>query len=121
MGSAGAERQITNVAPGTFGTDAVNVNQLNAVALGLQNQINDVRTEERRGIATALAANGFTTPVKPGGTTVGVSGGFFKSESAVGVSAAHRFYTMPSLVVFGSFATAGGNTNAGKVGASYEF
>ncbi len=32
VGSAGAERQITNVAAGVQGTDAVNVNQLNAVA-----------------------------------------------------------------------------------------
>jgi autotransporter adhesin len=32
VGSAGAERQITNVAAGVQGTDAVNVNQLNALA-----------------------------------------------------------------------------------------
>jgi trimeric autotransporter adhesin len=32
VGSAGSERQITNVAAGVEGTDAVNVNQLNAVA-----------------------------------------------------------------------------------------
>ncbi|NPT43986.1 adhesin [Paraburkholderia sp. 1N] len=32
VGSAGKERQITNVAAGVQGTDAVNVNQLNAVA-----------------------------------------------------------------------------------------
>ncbi|MFM0210346.1 YadA-like family protein [Paraburkholderia sediminicola] len=32
VGSAGAERQITNVAAGVQGTDAVNVDQLNAVA-----------------------------------------------------------------------------------------
>ena len=29
VGSVGAERQITNVAPGVEGTDAVNVDQLN--------------------------------------------------------------------------------------------
>ncbi|RBL00050.1 hypothetical protein BRN38_08360, partial [Xanthomonas oryzae pv. oryzae] len=32
VGAAGNERQITNVAAGTQGTDAVNLNQLNAVA-----------------------------------------------------------------------------------------
>lgn len=32
IGAPGAERQLTNVAPGTLGTDGVNVNQLNAVA-----------------------------------------------------------------------------------------
>ena len=32
IGAVGAERQLTNVAAGTLGTDAVNLNQLNAVA-----------------------------------------------------------------------------------------
>ncbi|MEO8141723.1 MAG: YadA-like family protein [Sphingomicrobium sp.] len=32
IGAPGGERQLTNVAPGTLGTDGVNVNQLNAVA-----------------------------------------------------------------------------------------
>ncbi|OUL74675.1 hypothetical protein CA603_41045 [Paraburkholderia hospita] len=38
VGSAGNERQITNVAAGTAGTDAVNVDQLNAV----KNQVNQI-------------------------------------------------------------------------------
>jgi hypothetical protein len=121
VGSPGAERQITNVAPGTQGTDAVNLNQLQGVAFGLQTQIDNNRTEARRGIAAALAANGVTTPIRPGGTTVGVAGGFFQSESAVGVNVAHRLYRFPGVVLFGSYANGGSNTNAGKVGASYEF
>jgi autotransporter adhesin len=128
VGSVGNERQITNVAPGTAGTDAVNVNQLNAlgnqffsIASGLQQQINDNQREARRGTAMALAANGVTTPIRAGGTTVGVTGGFYLGSSAVGVSAAHRFHAMPGLVVFGSYANGGGSANGGKVGASYEF
>jgi hypothetical protein len=69
----------------------------------------------------SMAANGVTTPIRAGGTTVGVSGGFYLGSSAVGVSAAHRFYSMPGLVVFGSYANGGGNSSGGKVGASYEF
>ena len=86
VGAPGAERRITNVAPGIAPTDAVNVSQLQ----GLQSQVAGVQTEERRGIAAAIAANGYTTPVRAGGTTVGVSGGFFHGESAVGMSLAHR-------------------------------
>lgn len=37
VGTAGGERQITNVAPGTAGTDATNVNQLNASAANAYN------------------------------------------------------------------------------------
>jgi autotransporter adhesin len=121
VGSPGAERQITNVAPGTVGTDAVNLNQLNSVAAGLQDQISNNQREARRGIAMALAANGYQTPIRPGGTTVSVSGGFFTGASAVGVSAAHRFYRFPGVVLHGSYANGGGSEHAGKVGAGVEF
>jgi trimeric autotransporter adhesin len=121
VGSPGAERQITNVAPGTAGTDAVNLNQLQSTALFLQNQIDNNQTEARRGTAVALAANGFTTPVRAGGTTVGVTGGFYRGESAVGVNLAHRFAFWPALVAYGSVATAGSSDTGGKVGASLEF
>ena len=80
VGAPGAERRITNVALGIAPTDAVNVSQLQ----GLQSQVTGVQTEERRGIAAAIAANGYTTPMRAGGTTVGVSGGFFHGESAWG-------------------------------------
>jgi autotransporter adhesin len=123
VGSPGAERIIANVAPGVLGTDAVNVNQLNAVQgqiFGLQQQINQNQKEARQGIAMAMAANGITTPIRPGGTTVGVSGGFFESQGAVGVSVAHRLYALPGAVVFGSYANSG-SQSGGRVGASYEF
>ena len=127
VGSPGAERIIANVAPGVLGTDAVNVNQLtavqsqiSAVAFGLQQQINQNQKEARQGIAMAMAANGITTPIRPGGTTVGVSGGFFESQGAVGVSVAHRLYALPGAVVFGSYANSG-SQSGGRVGASYEF
>jgi autotransporter adhesin len=88
----------------------------------LDTRLNDLRTETRRGIASALAANSFTTPIRRGGTTVGVTGGFFQGESAVGVSVAHRVYAVPNLVVYGAYGNGGGgNTNSGKVGASLEF
>jgi autotransporter adhesin len=128
VGVPGGERRITNVAAGVNPTDAVNVSQLNAVALGLQGLsaetaigLQELRTETRRGIASALAANSVTTPIRPGGTTVGVSGGWFQGQSAAGVSVAHRLSTAPNLVVYGTYASGGGSTNSGKVGAAYEF
>jgi len=128
VGSPGNERRITNVAAGINPTDAVNVSQLNSLSAnfqsqigGLQNQIAINQTEMRRGIALAVAANGYTTPIHPGGTTVGMSGGFFAGSSAVGISVAHRVYALPSLVLYGSYANSDGAENIYKVGASYEF
>jgi trimeric autotransporter adhesin len=128
VGSAGNERRITNVAAGISPTDAVNVSQLSSLSAsvqaqfaGLQGQIGGVQTEARRGIAAAVAANGYTTPIRPGGTTVGVSAGFFHGESAVGFSVAHRLYALPSFVVYGSYANSAGAENVYKVGGSYEF
>jgi autotransporter adhesin len=55
VGSATQQRQITHVAPGTEGTDAVNLNQLNAVSTsmsqalaGQQNQLDGLGTQVRR-------------------------------------------------------------------------
>ncbi|WP_244121477.1 YadA family autotransporter adhesin [Burkholderia gladioli] len=55
VGSAAQQRQITHVAPGTEGTDAVNLNQLNAVSTsmsqalaGQQNQLDGLGTQVRR-------------------------------------------------------------------------
>jgi hypothetical protein len=63
----------------------------------------------------------YTTPVRPGGTTVGLSGGFFHGESALGFSIAHRVSALPSAVVYGSYANSAGAENVYKVGAAYEF
>ncbi|WP_244129478.1 YadA family autotransporter adhesin [Burkholderia gladioli] len=55
VGSAAQQRQIAHVAPGTEGTDAVNLNQLNAVSTsmsqalaGQQNQLDGLGTQVRR-------------------------------------------------------------------------
>jgi autotransporter adhesin len=98
-----------------------NLASLNQSVGSLQSQINGVTTEERRGIAAAVAANSYTTPVRAGGTTVGISGGFFHGESAVGLSVAHRLYALPQAVLYGSYANSAGAENVYKVGASYEF
>jgi autotransporter adhesin len=51
VGSRGYERRVTNVAPGVNGTDAVNLNQMNASINGVQNQVNI----NKAGIASVAA------------------------------------------------------------------
>jgi hypothetical protein len=72
VGAFGAERRVTNVAPGINGTDAVNVNQLTSTAAGLQNQINNVDNRLRDGVAVAMATGG--VPSVPTGRRFGVFG-----------------------------------------------
>jgi len=55
FGAPGAERRLTNVAAGIFGTDAVNLNQLNAAVGNL-----------RAGIAAAMAQNAVPLALKVG-------------------------------------------------------
>ncbi|WP_244193143.1 YadA-like family protein [Paraburkholderia eburnea] len=99
VGSAGNERQITSVAAGTQGTDAVNVNQLNAAVgqsqnyitqqiAGVQNQISDVRRDAFGAAAAAMAVAGLPQPNQPGKTMVaaGTSRIGGQTGTALGVS-----------------------------------
>ncbi|WP_321793579.1 YadA family autotransporter adhesin [Caballeronia sp. J97] len=99
VGSAGSERQITNVAAGTQATDAVNLSQLNLAAAqaqsytdsrvaNLQGQINNVASTAYGGIAAAMAAAGLPQPTAPGKTMVAIAGARYASASgaAIGIS-----------------------------------
>ncbi|MBV1704149.1 MAG: hypothetical protein KGQ28_05025, partial [Hyphomicrobiales bacterium] len=55
FGSPGAERRLVNVAPGVNGTDAVNVDQLNAGIGAVANLANDVAKKAFGGIAGVAA------------------------------------------------------------------
>ncbi|SAL21160.1 hypothetical protein AWB71_01037 [Caballeronia peredens] len=99
VGSAGNERQITNVAAGTQATDAVNVQQLNLAAAqaqsytdsrisGVQQQISDVASKAYGGIASAMAVAGLPQPTAPGKTMVAMAGSRYAGATgaALGVS-----------------------------------
>ncbi|HEY2337419.1 MAG TPA: YadA-like family protein [Burkholderiales bacterium] len=103
VGAAGAERRVTNVAAGVSGTDAVNVDQLNAVALGgaapavdqlntrvgaLESRVDELTRNSYRGIAGVAALAG-AVPTTPGKTTVNLGVGTYQGYSAVGIAAAH--------------------------------
>jgi autotransporter adhesin len=117
VGGAGAERQITNVAAGTADTDAVNVSQLKAV----QNDVNDLRSESRHGIAAAMAMAAVPMPSAPGKLAWGMNGANFKDAYAGAFSAAYRFNTATPFVVSASAGYAGNKAAGVRVGFSGEF
>ncbi|MBR8432383.1 YadA-like family protein [Burkholderia cenocepacia] len=90
MGATGRERQIVNVAPGTAGTDAVNVNQLRAMEHGLGSQIAGVRSDMQSldhrltaGVAAAMAMASLPQAYLPGKSMVALGGGAWRGESGV--------------------------------------
>ena len=128
VGSAQQTRQITNVAAGTSGTDAVNLNQLNASVSGIQNQItssvaalqHQVRQDIDKMGASALAASQIAMPTAPGKTTIGVGVGTSGGQEAVALGIAH----MPEFakgVTFRVTVAAASSTVSGGAGVSVQF
>jgi autotransporter adhesin len=93
VGAAGQERQITNVAAGVQGTDAVNVNQLQQSASGAvgearsytDDQIRSARRDSYGGTASALAMAGLPQAVLPGHGMVAMAGGTYGGQSALAI------------------------------------
>ncbi|EMH4165372.1 YadA-like family protein, partial [Pluralibacter gergoviae] len=96
VGVAGSERQITNVARGTKGTDAVNVDQLKQ-GIDMSNQYTDNKFGQLKhmvdkqtnklsaGIAGAMAMATLPQPYAPGASMMAMSGGSYKGQSAVAI------------------------------------
>ncbi|OOF49540.1 hypothetical protein BKK52_03230 [Rodentibacter trehalosifermentans] len=77
--------KITNVAPGTAPTDAVNVSQLEKAKGDIYNKINRDNKDLRAGLAGARAAAGLPQVYLPGKSMVAVAAGAYQGESAVAV------------------------------------
>lgn len=103
VGSADSARQVVNVAAGTQGTDAVNVNQLNASVgntlsqansytdgqvASLRNSLDSYRRDADGGTATAMAVAGLPQPSGPGKSMVALAGSVYRGQSgqALGIS-----------------------------------
>jgi len=103
VGSDTQQRQIVNVAPGTQGTDAVNLQQLNSgmnntlnqannytnsQVQNLQNNIDSVRKDADGGAAAAMAVAGLPQPTRPGMNMVALAGSVYRGQSgqALGLS-----------------------------------
>ncbi|WP_297202371.1 YadA-like family protein, partial [uncultured Pluralibacter sp.] len=96
VGAAGSERQITNVARGTRGTDAVNVDQLKQ-GIDMSNQYTDNKFGQLKhmvnkqtnklsaGIAGAMAMATLPQPYSPGASMMAMSGGSYKGQSALAI------------------------------------
>src|SRR5262249_19075656 len=140
VGSAGAERRITNVATGTSNTDAVNLAQLNAAIstvnanLGAANDYTDTRfatatayadtlvREARLYAARGIAASSALPTVTPSGagkTAVGLGAGSYDGETAVGLSLSHAF--TDAFLISGGVAKVGGGKNVARVNVGVEF
>ncbi|WP_280812944.1 YadA-like family protein [Variovorax sp. TBS-050B] len=91
-GNATGPVAVHNVAPGVAGTDAVNVNQLNALGGNLNNRIDAVNSRidsvEKNAYAGVAAAMALQMPGSyvPGKTVMRIGAGSFKGQTAVGIS-----------------------------------
>lgn len=96
VGSAGNERQITNVAGGTADTDAVNVRQLDAAIAqsgmdinnrlnSLQSDISSVRYDANAGTASAMAMATMPQSVIPGKVMMSAGMANYQGQSAISI------------------------------------
>ncbi len=122
VGAPGHERQITNVAPGTAPTDAVNLGQLN-VALNqtagqLQQGINDTARKAYSGVAAATALTMIPDVDKDKVLSVGVGVGSYQGYSAVALGATAR---ITENIKMRAGASLGGSGTAIGMGASMQW
>jgi len=82
-GQAPNGTRISNVAPGIYPTDAVNLSQLQ----GVQTNLNDVSRISYSGIAMAMAMSGSYLPtLQPGEKEVGLGAGSYQGYGAVALT-----------------------------------
>ncbi|WP_431225856.1 YadA family autotransporter adhesin (plasmid) [Serratia sp. L9] len=98
IGSLGNERQITNVARGTAGTDAVNVDQFKEGLSSLSNSTNqnfrdmgrrmdDMKDKLSAGVASAMAMGSLPQPYSADAGMMSMGGGSYNGESALAIGA----------------------------------
>lgn len=124
VGSAGNERQITNVAGGTADTDAVNVRQLDAAIaqsgadmnnrLGsLQSEISSVRSNANAGAASAMAMASMPQSVVPGKAMMSAGVANYQGQSAMSVGISNFSENGRWAINFNGSANTRGKAGAG--------
>jgi autotransporter adhesin len=108
VGSAAIKRRVTNVADGVSDFDAVN-----------KRQLDDQHEKAMKGIATAMAMD-VILPDPDMKFGVNVGGGFYDSESAIGITGAGRVNKDVALY-FGVATDTDGDEVGAKVGAFYQW
>src|SRR5262249_23571041 len=114
VGSTGAERQIANLAPGTRGTDAVNLNQLNAAFNQANQALNDLDRSTRKGIAAASALQ-IVTPYLPGRTTLNAGVAAYRGQAALSIGVS-RWSEKGTFNFNAGVASAGSNSTIVRAG-----
>ena len=119
VGSAGNERRVTNVAPGVNGTDATNVNQLNALRDDVSTSMTSLRRAALGGVAAAMAMPNLM-PSSPGKTVVGAGVANYKGYNAFAAGATYRSENGKWLVNGAASVTQNGDAGV-RAQAGYEF
>ena len=115
--SMGGNR-VQNVGNAVAGSDAVNLNQLNAVSHNLQTQISEQRREARRGIAGAAALAGLPALEAGRQYNFGVGLGHYKCESALSFGG-HARINPGTIARFGVGITGGDAAVSAGIGWSF--
>ncbi|KWI57957.1 YadA-like family protein [Burkholderia pseudomultivorans] len=119
VGSPGAERTISNVAPGVHGTDAVNVNQLNSAMSGMQDSISSFARKAYSGVAGAAALT-MIPEVDAGKTlSIGVGTANFQGYQATAIGGTARITQNLKVKAGVSYSNAGGTVWG--AGMSYQW
>jgi len=131
VGSAGNERQITNVAGGTADTDAVNVRQLDAAITqsgmdmnnrlnALQSDINSTRYDAHAGTASAMAMASMPQSVVPGKVMIAAGVANYQGQSAMSVGVSNFSENGRWAINFNGSANTRGNAGA-AVGVGFHW
>ena len=119
VGSAGNERRVANVAPGVNGTDATNVNQLNALRNDVGASMRSLQRSAFAGVAAAMAMPNLM-PSAPGKVVMAAGVGNFKGYGAFGAGATYRSGDGKWLVNGAVSVTGSGDAGA-RAQVGYEF
>jgi autotransporter adhesin len=114
IGQPGVERQIVNLAPGTRGTDAVNLNQLNSAINQTNQSIHDLDRSTRKGIASASALQ-IVTPYLPGRTTLNAGVAGYRGQAALGLGVS-RWNEKGTINFNAGVASSGSNSTIVRAG-----
>lgn len=87
----------------------------------LSNQISEVRTEARQGIAAAIAMANPGMPSAPGKTSWATNVGYFKGAVAFGGALMYRFDTPAPTALSMGYSYGGGDSHAARLGLQGEF
>ncbi len=126
VGAAGRERQITNVAAGTAPTDAVNVFQLNAAAITMNDRIDGLQMAMRQntqelnaGVAGAIAMANLPQASTPGKSMFALGVGAWQGEAGAAMGFSHALRDNRTIIKASASFTRQGS--GGGAGVGFQF